>query len=157
MSSVLLNIFLALIWAASTGEVTLVNLSIGYALGFVILFLTRGAIGSSRYVDRITGLVSFIFFVIFHLIAANLRVVRDVLRPTHQLRPGIVRIPLEAQTDAEIILLANILSLMPGTFSLDVSDNREYLYVHAMHLPDRDAFEGWVKDSLEPRVLRVIR
>jgi multicomponent Na+:H+ antiporter subunit E len=54
--------------------------------------------------------------------------------PTHHMRPGVIAMPLEAKTDGEITMVANLISLTPGTLSLDVSDDRKVLYIHAMFL-----------------------
>ncbi|CAN5665958.1 Na+/H+ antiporter subunit E [soil metagenome] len=158
MSTFLLNVLLAIIWAASTGEISLPNLALGYVLAFFILWLIQPVIGEKgAYVTKVARIISFAFYVLYHLILANLRVVRHVLSPIGQLRPGIVLIPLDAKSDEEIILLANVLTLMPGTLSLDVSDDRTHLYVHAMQISDREGFEYWIKDGLERRILRLLR
>ena len=51
---------------------------------------------------------------------------------------GVIAIPLEARTDAEIVLLANLITLTPGTLSLDISADRKVLYVHAMYIDGGD-------------------
>jgi multicomponent Na+:H+ antiporter subunit E len=68
-----------------------------------------------------------------------------------------VAIPLEARTDFEILFLANLITLTPGTLSLDVSADRKVLYVHAMFLEDRDGFRKQMKDGMERRLLEVLR
>jgi len=73
------------------------------------------------------------------------------------MRPGILAVPLDAQSDAEITLLANLLTLTPGTLSLDVSPDRRFLYVHIMYITDADATRRRIKDGFERRVLEVLR
>jgi len=73
------------------------------------------------------------------------------------MRPGIVAVPLDAETDAEITLLANLLTLTPGTLSLDVSADRRFLYVHMMYIEDADVARRQIKDGYERRVLEVLR
>jgi multicomponent Na+:H+ antiporter subunit E len=69
-----------------------------------------------------------------------------------------VGIPLRARTDAEITVLANLISLTPGTLSLDVSPDRRVLYVHAMDLAGGpDALRTDIRDTLEGRVLTLLR
>ena len=72
-------------------------------------------------------------------------------------RPGIVGVPLSAESDMEILLVANLISLTPGTLSVDLSDNRRTLYVHVMFLDDPDQFRQSIKEGLERRVLEVTR
>jgi multicomponent Na+:H+ antiporter subunit E len=81
----------------------------------------------------------------------------DVVTPSHISRPGIIRLPLDARTDMEIMAVANLISLTPGTLSIDLSDDRHYLYVHVMFLDDVDVVRRELKDGLERRVLEVLR
>jgi multicomponent Na+:H+ antiporter subunit E len=75
------------------------------------------------------------------------------------MRPGIIAIPLDARTDLEITLLANLITLTPGTLSLDVSADRRVLYVHVMYIDNDDieAVRRSIKDGFERRVLEVLR
>ncbi len=82
-------------------------------------------------------------------------VVQAVLRPSRVQRSGIVAVPLRVQGDTAIALLANLVTLTPGTTSLHVSDDKRVLYVHAMNLGDgtvaqiQSGFERRVKECLE--------
>ena len=73
--------------------------------------------------------------------------------------PGVIAIPLDARTDAEITLLANLITLTPGSVSLDLSADRRSLYVHAMYIDggDIEAYRRSVKEGLERRVLELLR
>jgi multicomponent Na+:H+ antiporter subunit E len=93
------------------------------------------------------------------LVLANLRVAYDVLTPGYRMRPGVIAIPLDARTDAEITLLANLITLTPGTLSLDVSSDRSVLYIHIMYIDNDDLAEvrRRIKTGFERRVLEVLR
>jgi multicomponent Na+:H+ antiporter subunit E len=73
--------------------------------------------------------------------------------------PGVVGIPLDARTDTEIAMLANLITLTPGSVTLDLSEDRSTLYVHAMYIDggDIEAYRRSVKDGLERRVLELLR
>ena len=73
------------------------------------------------------------------------------------MKPGIIAIPLEAKTDFEITLLANLITMTPGTLSLDLSEDRRTLYVHAMYIHDPEKIRASIKNDLERRVLEVFR
>ena len=83
---------------------------------------------------------------------ANLRVAIEVLTPQQRMRPAIVAIPLDVRRDFEITLLANLITLTPGTLSLDVSSDKRVLYVHSMYVDDIDAFRREIKNGFERRV-----
>jgi multicomponent Na+:H+ antiporter subunit E len=153
------NLVLALTWAVATGQFTLANLVVGLALGYLVLLFAQRALGPSPYFAKVPQAVGFAFFYLWQLILANLRVAYDVVTPTHYMRPGVVAVPLEAKTDAEITLLANLITLTPGTLSLDVSADRRVLYVHAMYLDndDPELARRQIKEGLERRVLELLR
>jgi len=161
MSGFLWNILLALAWVGLNGEFTNGNFIVGFALGFLILFFARrGTDGKTvapsygRKAWRVAGLL---LFFIKKLIVANLRVAYDVLTPGYRMRPGILAVPLDAETDLEITLLANLITLTPGTLSLDVSDDRRTLYIHAMYADDPEAVKLSIKEGFERRILEVLR
>jgi multicomponent Na+:H+ antiporter subunit E len=88
---------------------------------------------------------------------ANLRVAYEVLTPGYQMRAAIIAIPLDANSDLEITVLANLITLTPGTLSLDVSADRKILYIHAMHVHDVEKFRKEIKVRLERRVMEVFK
>lgn len=151
-----LNILLALAWIALTGQFTPTNFAIGYALGYALLWLGQRAAGRSTYFEKVRQVIGFTFFFLRELILANLRVAYDVITPHHHMRPGVVAIPLDIRTEAEITLLANLITLTPGTLSLDVSADRSTLYVHAMHIDDVEQFRLDIKQGFERRVQEVL-
>lgn len=157
MNGLLLNIILALVWMALTGEFTPQSLLLGFALGFVVLLLTRRIIGAPTYGRKVLQVIGLILFFIWELILANLRVAYDVLTPGFRMKPGVVAVPLDARTDAEITLLANLITLTPGTLSLDVSADRSVLYLHAMYIDSPDEVRQQIKQGFERRVLEVLR
>lgn len=153
----LMNFLLALAWMALTGKFTFSNFLFGFFLSFVIMFFQSRKPESRRYFTRLPKTIAFVFFFLYELVKANIQVAYDVVTPTFYMRPGIVAIPLDAKTDLEITLLANLISLTPGTLSLDVSDDKKVLYVHAMYVKDRDDFVATVKNGFERRLLDIMR
>jgi multicomponent Na+:H+ antiporter subunit E len=123
----------------------------------MIISFSQRATGSSDYAQRGWRLISFAGFFIRELVLANVRVARDVVSRSQNMRPGVVAIPLSAKTDTEITLLANLISLTPGTLSLDVSDDRSVLYIHSMYIDDPDELRHEIKAGFERRVLEVLR
>jgi multicomponent Na+:H+ antiporter subunit E len=96
-------------------------------------------------------------YFIKELFVSNFRVMWDVITPRHISRPGIIGVPLDAETGLEIMLVANLISLTPGTLSVDISDDKKNLYVHVMFLEDVEQTIRSIKDGLERRVLEVTR
>jgi multicomponent Na+:H+ antiporter subunit E len=152
-----MNLLLTFVWVALTGKFLVSNFLFGFVLSFCLLWtITRDREGR-KYFNRIPRMVSFVFYFLYELLKANLQVAYDVITPKFYMTPGIIRIPLSAQTDLEITLLANLISLTPGSLSLDVSDDRKVLYVHAMYIGDKDAYIAHVKNGFERKLLDLLR
>ncbi|WP_375585771.1 Na+/H+ antiporter subunit E [Cyclobacterium xiamenense] len=151
------NLLLSFIWLAVTGTFSFVNFVFGFVLSFFTLWLISTNRTDNKYFYRGPKVISFIFFFLYELIKANLQVAFDVVTPSYYMKPGIIKIPLTAASDLEITLLANLISLTPGTLSLDVSDDRKVLYVHAMYVNDRDAFIADIKNGFERKLLEILR
>ncbi len=159
MNGFLWNILLALAWAMMTAQFTLANLVVGFGIGFLILLFARRMVGLGHYPKKLRQAIELFFFFIWELIKSNLRLAHDVITPSHYMRPAIVAIPLDARSDLEITLLANMISLTPGTLSLDVSADRRVLYIHEMYVSDHDleAVRRKIKDGFERRILELLR
>ncbi|CAN5735067.1 Na+/H+ antiporter subunit E [soil metagenome] len=151
------NLVLALAWVAMSGQFSAENLAVGFAFGYLALFLLQRATGPSPYFTKAIRLAAFLAFYLVELVRANLRVAYDVITPSHHMHPGIVAIPLEARSNVEITLLANLITMTPGSLSLDVSDDRSTLYVHSMFMSDPEAFRDTIKREFERRVLELLR
>ncbi|MBI1735389.1 MAG: Na+/H+ antiporter subunit E [Candidatus Rokubacteria bacterium] len=156
-AALLLNVLLALTWAAATGELTLGSLVLGFAVSYAILAFAEPVIGASGYFVKAPRMLRLTALFLWELVVASLRVAHDVATPTHYSRPGVIAVPLEATTEVEITVLANLISLTPGTLSLDVSPDRRVLYIHAMFADDPDAVRRQIKDGFERRLLEVLR
>ena len=155
MKPLLINILLALVWAALLGDFSAINLLFGFALGYAALWFMRDIMGFSSYSVKIAHVISFTVYYTWELIKANVRMAYSVLAPNNKMKPGIVGIPLDITTDAQIWLLANMITLTPGTLSLDVSTDRRVLYVHSIYVTDPEDFRREIKDGFERKVLEV--
>jgi multicomponent Na+:H+ antiporter subunit E len=124
----------------------------------MILFFTRRVVGGPTYTRKVWKVLNLVGYFIWELILANLRVAYDVLTPGYHMRPGVIAIPLDARSNAEITLLANMITLTPGSFTIDISADRSVLYLHAMYLDENpDVYRRRIKDGFERRILDVLR
>ena len=151
----LLNILLALTWAAITGQMTLSNLTAGFVIGYVILWIVSRAAGRSHYFAKAGQIARFALQFLWELLVATLRVALDIVTPKHLMKPAILAIPVGLGSAAETTMLANVITLTPGTLSLDVSPDGKTLYVHAMYADDVEATRRSIEDGLGQRVREV--
>lgn len=152
-----LNLAIAVIWVAVWSYASFTNLMLGFAVGFVALWVVRSLFDETAYFSRLFGVLRLIVYFLYDLTMSSVRVIHDVLTPQIYAKPGIIAVPLDAQTDAEILLTANLISLTPGTLSLDVSADRKVLYVHAMFLEDVDEVKRGLKAGMEAKILEALR
>ena len=157
MNATLLTLVLALGWAAASGNFSLPNLLAGAAVAGLCLFVIRDRIGGRafwRQAGRI-GVLGLLF--LKELFLSAIRVAVLVVRPDiGSVRPAIIAFPLTARTDAEITLLANLITLTPGTLSVDVSEDRKHLYIHAIDVADRDALIRSIREGFEKKVMEAL-
>ncbi len=158
MNMLLLNILLALAWMMLTGNFMPVNFLLGFGTTYLLLRFCQPVVApSSRYPAKLQAAVAFVLFFLRELIKANFKVAYDLVTPQDLIKPGVIAVPLDARTDAEITLLANLITLTPGTLSLDLSTDRRVLYVHAMYIADADSLRRGIKEGFERRVLELLR
>lgn len=156
MSPFIVNMLLAVSWAALVGSFTLQSLALGFGLGYLALWAARPLFGDSSYFERVFRVLRLGLLFVYELVVSSLRVVWDVVTPTHRSRPGIVALPLDVEGEGGVLLVANLISLTPGSLSLDVSPDRQTLYVHAMFAEDPEVLCRELKDGIERRVMEAL-
>jgi multicomponent Na+:H+ antiporter subunit E len=157
MNGLLLNILLALAWAALTGEFSSSSLLSGFAIGFLLILFSQRIMSGPNYIRKVWRILELLVFLLYEILVSNVRIAIDVLRPTSALHPGIIAVPLDAQSDVEITLLVNMVMLTPGTLAIDVTSDRRELYLHTTNADDPEAVRAQIKDGFERRVLGVLR
>lgn len=153
----LMNVVLTLVWVALTGNFLFINFVFGFFLSYFILWLMSRRSEERKYFSRIPQAIGFLFYFLYELVKANWQVAVDVMTPRFSMRPGIVRIPLDVTSDLEISLLANVITLTPGTLALDVSDDKKVMYVHGMFIRDKQEFINSIKNGFEKRIIQILR
>lgn len=151
------NLILAFVWAALNGGIGLPSLLVGFLIGYLVLFILQPLLGASRYCGKLYDGTLLALYFVCELIVSSVKVTWDVLTPTHRSKPALIAVPIEANTDAEITVLASLVSLTPGSLSVDISEDRSHLLVHAMFVEDPEAFKEEFKCGMERRVLEAMR
>lgn len=151
------NIVLAVIWALMNERFRLVDLGVGFVFGYVLLLFLQPLIGQSVYFSKLLQIARFLLFFLKELIVANLRVAYHVITPKSSFKPGILAVDLEWANDLERTLVANVITLTPGSFSVDISPDRRYLYVHVMDVDQADKVRVELKEQYEKSLLEVLR
>ena len=157
MNLFLLNLILALTWGGVTASFHPANLLFGFLLGYLCLWLARHRFGEKAFFGRSRRLFALTTLFISELVKSAVKVAIMTLAPGQNYSPGIVAIPLTADRDIEILRLANMISLTPGTLSIDVSNDRTTLYVHAMDVDDPKVLIDDIKSGFERKIMMAFR
>jgi multicomponent Na+:H+ antiporter subunit E len=150
------NLLLALTWVALNGQFTLESLLTGTVLGhLVLLVLARGGVLPGREVGRVERALALLAYLLWQIVLANFRMALDVVSIRHRMQPGVIRLPLDVATEGEILLLAAMINITPGSVALGVSDDRRVMYVHVMHMQSPDEARHEIKAGFERRILQL--
>ncbi|MGV1829565.1 Na+/H+ antiporter subunit E [Agrobacterium vitis] len=152
MRLLILNLLMAIIWVAVTGSASLHNLLFGFVLSLAVVGLLREQIGGVSYLNRTGRILSLLLLFLSELAKSAWKVTIMVLSPGLDIKPGIFAFPLSVERDFEITLLANLITLTPGTLSVDVSEDRKILYVHALDCSDPDAARRDIAEGFERKI-----
>ncbi len=177
MSLFTINLALATIWVILMGQYAPAQLAsqfiLGFLLGYALIWMARPFLQQTHYFRatsrkelpttfaqipvRAWRWIRFTLIFLRELIKANIDIVIGVLSPLEQQSPGILAIPLDVTTDAEITLLANMITLTPGTLSLDLSIDRKVLFVYFFKITDPEQEKQAIKDGFERMVREVLQ
>lgn len=145
----LLTPVLALIWVLLVNDFSVGHLLLGLLLGWLIPLFTLPFWPKRAKMRRPLTLLRFVIRVLFDIVLANLTVARLILGRPRKLEPAFVEIPLALRNDLAISLLANTISLTPGTVSAQLSADHKYLLVHALNVRDTDELIRTIKQRYE--------
>jgi multicomponent Na+:H+ antiporter subunit E len=148
---------LALVWGALSGEFSVANLATGFILGYIVLWLMQPVIGKNTYFAKVRQGLDLAILFLKELVLANFSVAYYVIAPLDRMNPAVQAIPLEPAKDISITLLANLITLTPGTLSLDVSPDRRYLFIHSIAVNDLEESRRTIKETFERRILEVTK
>lgn len=84
--------------------------------------------------SRLFSIASFLVFYIYEIVKANLRVAYDVMTPRHHMTPSILSVNVAGMSDRQLLFMANLITMTPGTLGLSFSQNYTRLYIHAMYV-----------------------
>ncbi len=149
----LLNLLLAVLWTMMWGSFSGYMLLSGLLVGYLLLGLLGRSTGSSGYGTRLWRIVAFAGYFVRILILANWQVARVVTAWRPSLHPRVLRYPVEGLSPVRLTVLANAITLTPGTVAMDVSADGRWLYVHCLNAPDRGAMIREL-DELRDRLMR---
>lgn len=152
MSRFVRILWLTTVWLALWSDLSAANLASGLLLACLIV-VRFDTWRSGSLVLRPVAIARFGAYFLYQLARSTVAVARTVVSPRGRMRSNIVAFPLRGGSDAVVTLIANAISLTPGTLTLEVRSNPLTLYVHALDVHDMDALVHDLR-TLEALALR---
>lgn len=139
ISGVLL--WLTVLWVALWHDLTFANVAGGFAVGSIVLLVAgvpRVLKRDDEHRSRVDVLrsIHFVGFVLYKLVEANLYLAWEILTPQNQINIGVVAVPLRTESTTAAMIVANVITLTPGTITIESIGTPPVLYVNVMHLHD---------------------
>ncbi|AYM10154.1 Na+/H+ antiporter subunit E [Rhizobium sp. NIBRBAC000502774] len=158
MSRYILLLLFVGVWLAVSGSVTPANILFGLIVSALALGLIRHQIPEGgRHRLRPVRVLSLLLLFFKELALSAWKVAVMVTRPKLDVQPGIFAYPLRLTTDFEITLLANLITLTPGTLSVDVSEDKTTLYVHAIDCSNIEAAKNDIRNGFEKKIMEAFQ
>lgn len=145
----LLSLVIGILWLLLVGSVALGHLLLSAILAWLLPWVSQRF---WIYPVRIRGwmpLVRYAFIVLWDITLSNVTAARLVLGPVKKLRPAFFRIPLDLTDPIAIAVLANTITLTPGTVSANIAEDRSHILVHGLHVPDVTSAIATIKRRYE--------
>jgi len=141
---VILFIISFLLWVGLTWSGNFYSLLVGLALALFVS-LTISDMFAKKLVPGLKAAGWFLVYIpvfTWECLKANFDVAYRVIHPMTPLNPGIVKVKTKLKSELGLTVLANSITLTPGTLSVDVDKKNGYLYVHWIHVESQDLEEA---------------
>jgi multicomponent K+:H+ antiporter subunit E len=152
----LLSVILLVIWLLLVNELSIGHLLLGALLGWAVPLYTARFWPDQVQVRRPLLLLRLIGVVLYDILVANLTVARLILGRQERLQPAFVVLPLALRNELAISLLANTVSLTPGTVSAYLSADRRCLIIHSLHTTAPDELLATIRRRYETPLKEIL-
>lgn len=132
----ILNLFIALLWLLLVDEPIpqITTFFTGFVVGIGILYVMHLFFGTQFYLRRVAKIIYLIFLFIKELISSSYSVMGYILKPKLEITPGIFTYKTSLKGEWEVTTLALLLTLTPGSVVIEVSEEGNLFYIHAMDI-----------------------
>jgi len=145
-----LTVLWVLVRGATLGSLlneTLIGLGVGFIIAYTLRNMYSGEIDLKHWVSITPAILYYLWSFTRELVLANLDVAKKVILPGESIKPDIVEVDLRVENPAAVSILANSITLTPGTLTMDHNEDKNSLYVHSITgKSDREDFISTVRD-----------
>ena len=144
-----LSLVLLAAWLLMARSIAPGQLLLGGILAVGIPLLTQGFWDPLPRVRHPIKLILFVIKVLFDIVKANIQVSLLILSPRREAHPGFVEYPLEVKEPLTITLLANTITMTPGTVSTNIRLDRSSLLIHVLDMREEQALVQEIRERYE--------
>jgi multicomponent Na+:H+ antiporter subunit E len=134
------SVILLGIWLSLTLSTDIQEIVLGVVVSVIAAIATNGALTGNLFrllkPRKFIATISYILYFLSQMIKANIDVLFRVFRPVIPLNPGIVKVNLNLKSERAKVIVANSITLTPGTITIDIAG--DHIFVHWIFLPDGD-------------------
>ncbi|KZE37016.1 cation:proton antiporter [Bhargavaea cecembensis] len=132
----LLNLFIAFLWMLLLDEdqFRATTFIAGFIVGIFIVFFMHRFFGTQFYLRKLFAIIKLVLIFNRELVKSSISVIAQILSPTLKIRPGIFRYDTVLESDAEVTMLSLLLTLTPGSVVMEITEDGQGMYIHAMDL-----------------------
>jgi multicomponent K+:H+ antiporter subunit E len=142
------TVILSLGWMILREQYSVGDLAVGFVVAAGVVYVLRDLFLPVRVRAPLQGLRLLLVFA-REVLIANVQVAWIVIRPRLRIQPAAIQVPLDLRDDIGITALANMITLTPGTWTIDVAPDRSALYVHCLSAADVEAVKRQIKEQFE--------
>ena len=155
----ILNLFIATLWflLKDEPEAQFTTFVTGFLVGIVILYVMHRFFGTQFYLRRVAKIFKLILLFIRELLMSSMSVLKQILTPNLKITPGIFTYETRLTGDYEVTALALLLTLTPGSVVMEVSEEGNLFYIHAMDIEKSKEAVIRSIDKFEQAILEVTR
>ncbi|SDK05670.1 multisubunit sodium/proton antiporter, MrpE subunit [Paenibacillus sp. OK060] len=154
---IVLNLIIAFVWMFLNNEWNGVGFLTGYLLGLLLIGSMRRFFPQRFYIVRVWAIIKLNALLFKELVRASIEVIRQIVKPKLDIRPGIFTYQTQLSSDWEVTLLCLLISLTPGSLPLEISGNQRKLFIHALDIKDEQKMSDDIKNTFEKAIMEVTR
>ena len=151
----LINIGIAVLWMFFSNGYNTEYFAVGFFWGMIVLFIFKKFIKTKLYYVYVYKWLKLIIMFLFELLKADYNVLKLMFKKDLDINPVIFEYPLDVTKSWQITLLANMITLTPGTLTVNVSCDNKKLFIHCLDTNDVLGEIDGIKQSFEKAILEV--
>lgn len=154
---VLINLFIGVLWMFLQDDWSVLSFTSGYLFGILVLFILRRFLNSRFYLFTLQAVFQLFLLFMHELFVSSILVIREIIKPKIDIKPGIISFETSLESDIEVTLLALLLTLTPGSVVMEITPDNKMFYLHAMDIPELSDSVIRSKEKFEEAIKKVTR